>query len=76
MKDINEAKAHENDEGSENTYDDNDETFFFNSNKRCIIRRSMMVSLSNIRSYMLIHEGQSLSHVIFHFSCSTIRGMI
>jgi len=72
----NEAKAHENDEGSEDTYDDNDETFFFNSNKKCTTCRSMMISLSNIRSYMLIYEGQSLSHVIFHFSCSTIGRMI
>ncbi len=53
----NETKAHENDEGSEDTYDNDDETFFFNSNKKCITHRSMMISLSNIRSYMLVYEG-------------------
>ncbi len=72
----NEPKAHENDEGIEDTYDDNNETFFFNSNKKCTTRRSMMISLSNIQSYMLIYKVQNLSHVIFHFSCSTMGRMI
>ncbi len=43
----NEAEIHENDEGSEDTYIDNDENKFFNSNKKCTTCRCIMISLSN-----------------------------
>ncbi len=71
-----ESKAYENDEGSENTYNDNDENNFFNSRRKCTTCRSIMIFLSNTWSYLLIYEGQILSHVKFHFSCSNIKGMI
>jgi hypothetical protein len=35
-----------------------------------------MISFSNTWSYMLIYEGQTLSHVKFHFSCSNLGKMI
>jgi hypothetical protein len=72
----NEAEAHENDEGSDDTYNNDDENNFFNSSRKCTACRSIMISLSNTWSYMLIYEGQILSHVKFHFSCSNLRRMI
>jgi hypothetical protein len=72
----NETKAHENDEGSEETYINNDENKFFNNSRKCIACRSIMIYLSNTWFYMLIYEGQILSHVNFYFSCSNLRRMI
>jgi hypothetical protein len=54
---LNEAKAHENVEGSEDTHNDIDENKFFNNSKKCTTCKSMMISLSNTWSYMLIYEG-------------------
>jgi hypothetical protein len=71
----NETEAHENDEGNKDTYSDNDENNFFNSSKKCTTYRSIMILLSNTWSYMLIYEGQILSHVKFHLSCSNLRRM-
>jgi hypothetical protein len=53
----NEVEAHENDEGSEDTYNDDDENNFCNSSKKCTTCRSIMIYLSNTWSYMLIYEG-------------------
>ncbi len=53
----NEVEAHENDEGSEDKYNDNDENNFFNSSRKCTTCRSIMIFLSNTWSYMLIYEG-------------------
>jgi len=72
----NETEIHENDEGSEDTYIDNDENNFFNRNKKCTTCRSIMIYLSNTWSYMLIYEGKILSHVKFHLSCSNLWRMI
>jgi hypothetical protein len=38
--------------------------------------RSIMIHLSNTWFYVLIYEGQILSHVNFYFSCSNLRRMI
>jgi hypothetical protein len=43
----NETKAHENDEGSEDTYNNDDENNFFNNSRKCITYRSIMIFLSN-----------------------------
>lgn len=43
----NEAEAHENDEGNDDTYNNNDENNFFNSSRKCIACRSITISLSN-----------------------------
>jgi hypothetical protein len=51
----NEAKTHENDEGNEDTYNDDDENIFFNNSKKCTTCRSIMIYLSNTWSYMLIY---------------------
>jgi hypothetical protein len=72
----NEVEAYENDEGNEDPYNDIDENNFFNSKQNCTTCRSIMISLSNTWSYMLIYEGQTLSHVKFHFPCSNLKGMI
>jgi len=72
----NEAKAHENDEGNEDTYINNDENKIFNNNKKCIACRSIMIYLSNTWSYMLIYEGQIFSYVKFLLSCSNLRKII
>jgi hypothetical protein len=53
----NEVEAHENDEGSDDTYNDDDGNNFFNNSRKCIDCRSTMISLSNTWSYMLICEG-------------------
>jgi hypothetical protein len=52
----NEVEAHDNDEGNEDTYDDDDDFFFSTLVKKCRTRRSTMISLSKIWSYMLIYE--------------------
>jgi hypothetical protein len=72
----NETEAHENDESNEDTYNYDDENNFFNNSRKCTTCRSIMISFSNAWSYMLIYEGQILSHVKFHFSCSNLRKMI
>jgi hypothetical protein len=71
----NEVEAHENDEGNEDTYNDDDENNSFNNSKKCTTCMSIMICLSNTLSYMLIYEGQILSHVKFHFSCSNLTRM-
>jgi hypothetical protein len=72
----NEVEAHENDEGSDDTYNDDDENNFFNSSRKCTTCRSIMIYLSNTWSYMLIYEGHILSNVIFHLWCSNLGRMI